>query len=130
MEDKKCPDCLDKLREAQDICGACGYKVELISEEKQIERFIKRPSPGGLFFTQAYAFGTRQYLWFIASLIPILGFVALGVMFLFGRRLSWRFGGWDSFEEYKKRQTTMDVVSCVWLAILLSAYLLLRFLKD
>lgn len=130
MENKTCPDCLDRLRAAQKACEACGYKVELVPKEKQIEKFLKRPSPGGLFFTQAYALGTRQYMWFIISLIPIAGFVALGAMFLFGRRWSWHVGGWDNYEQYKKRQRLMDTIAYIWLAILILGYLYLRFGRE
>lgn len=124
---KTCPECLEKLRELQELCKSCGYKVELVPEEEVVARYLKRPSPGGLFWTQAYAFGTRQYLWFILSLIPVVGFVALGVMFLFGRRLSWQTGGWENFTEFKARQQLMDSLAYGWLAILLCIYLYARF---
>ncbi len=127
MKSKSCPDCLQKLKEAQRACGACGYTVELVPKEEQIERYLKRPSPGGLFFTQAYAFGTRQYMWFIVSLIPVVGLAALVVMFLFGRRWSWHVGGWENFEEFKKRQRLMDTIAYVWLVVLLVGYAWLRW---
>jgi len=129
MESKSCPDCLQKLKEAQRACHACGYVVELVPREKQIDRYLKRPSPGGLFFTQAYAFGTRQYLWFIISLIPVVGLVALVTMFLFGRRWSWHVGGWENFEEFKRRQRVMDRIAYAWLAILLLGYVYLRWVQ-
>lgn len=130
MDSKSCPDCLEKLREAQRICEGCGYTVELVPKEEVIERYLRRPSPGGLFWTQAYAFGTRQYIWFIVSLVPIVGFVALGAMFLFGRRWSWRVGGWDNFEEFKKRQRLMDGVAYAWLCVLIFVYIYLRWLRQ
>lgn len=124
---KTCPECLEKLKELQELCGSCGYKVELVPEDEVMQRYLKRPSPGGLFWTQAYALGTRQYLWFILSLIPIVGFVALGAMFWFGRRWSWEVGGWENFAEFKKRQQLMDGLAYGWLALLIGAYLYTRF---
>ncbi|PIR47426.1 hypothetical protein COV06_03130 [Candidatus Uhrbacteria bacterium CG10_big_fil_rev_8_21_14_0_10_50_16] len=125
-----CPECLEKLKELQKICGSCGYTVELVPAEELIERYLKRPSPGGLFWTQAYALGTRQYLWFLVSLIPIAGFVALGAMFLFGRRLSWKSGEWDSFAEFKKRQQLMDGLAYAWLGLLIAVFLYMRYVGQ
>lgn len=127
MDSKSCPDCLQKLKEAQRACLACGYTVELVPKEEVMERYLRRPSLGGLFWTQGYAFGTRQYLWFIVSLIPIAGFVALVAMFFFGRRWSWHVGGWDSFEEFQKRQQLMDGIASAWLCVLVVAYAYLRW---
>ena len=118
---------MEKLKELQKLCGSCGYTVELVPAEEMTARYLKRPSPGGLFWTQAYALGTRQYLWFILSLIPVVGIVALFVMFFFGRRLSWETGGWNSFAEYKKRQQLMDGLAYGWLAILLGIYLYTKY---
>jgi len=95
-----------------------------------IERYLKRPSPGGLFWTQAYALGTRQYVWFLVSLIPIFGVAALVAMFIFGRRLSWKVGDWESFEEFKRRQGLMDRIAYVWLGLLIAAYLYTRFIVQ
>lgn len=103
--------------------------MELVSKEQDMERYLKRPSLGGLFWTQAYAFGTRQYLWFILSILPITGFVALPAMFLFGRRWSWRVGGWENFETFKKRQLLMDRIGIAWIILLALIYAYLRFLK-
>jgi hypothetical protein len=124
-----CPDCYTKLRELQALCGQCGYKIELVTKDEEIERFINRFSVGGLFWTQAYALGTRQYVWFILSILPITGFVALPAMFVYGRRWSWHVGGWESFDEYKKRQILMDRIGMVWFGLLLLIYLYFRFVK-
>lgn len=124
---KNCPDCLETLRELQRTCGSCGYRIELVPEEEDIERYLRRPSLGGLLWTQAYAFGTRQYGWFVLSLIPFVGVVALLVMCIFGRRRSWEIGGWESFEEFRRRQRLMDGFAYVWVAILVGLYLLARY---
>ncbi|HJN84773.1 MAG TPA: hypothetical protein QF873_00455 [Patescibacteria group bacterium] len=127
MDSKSCPDCLTKLREAQRACKACGYTIELVPKEEVMERYLRRPSPGGLFWTQGYALGTRQYMWFVVSLIPIAGFVALGAMFIFGRRWSWHVGGWSSFDEFKKRQRLMDTLAYVWFGGLVLVWAYLRW---
>lgn len=125
---KTCPECFTKLRELQALCGGCGYRVELVSKEEDMERYLKRPSLGGLFWTQAYAFGTRQYMWFILSILPITGFVALPAMFVFGRRWSWKVGGWKNFEEFKKRQVLMDGIGVAWILFLVSIWAYFRYL--
>lgn len=127
---KTCPECLEKFKEAQRYCESCGYHVELVTNEVVMERFLRRPSPGGLFWTQAYAIGTRQYLWFVVSLVPIAGFVALFAMFFYGRRWSWKVGEWESFEEYRRRQILMDRIGYGWLAVLLIGYIILRIVLD
>ncbi len=124
-----CPECFTKLRELQAACDGCGYTVELVSKDEEIERFVRRLSPGGLFWTQAYAFGTRQYVWFILSILPITGFVALPLMFVFGRRWSWRVGGWESFEVFKRRQQLMDRIGIAWIAFLILVYIGVRLFR-
>ncbi|OGL71848.1 hypothetical protein A3C17_01920 [Candidatus Uhrbacteria bacterium RIFCSPHIGHO2_02_FULL_53_13] len=124
---KVCPECFSKLKELQKLCQGCGYKIELVTADEEIERFLRRPSPGGLLWTQAYAFGTRQYLWFVLSILPITGFVALPMMFAFGRRWSWRVGGWGSFTEFKERQVLMDRIGIAWILFLVLIYLYFRF---
>ena len=129
IKEKKCPDCFAKLRELQELCKGCGYKIELVTKEEEVERFIKRASLGGLLWTQAYAFGTRQYMWFILSILPIMGFIALPAMFIFGRRWSWKVGGWKSFDEYKRRQVLMDRIGMGWILILVGIWAYFKYVK-
>lgn len=124
---KTCPECYTKLRELAAICAGCGYKIELVTKEEDIERFIRRPSPGGLLWTQAYAFGSRQYLWFVLSILPITGIAALPAMFLFGRRWSWHVGGWESFDEFKRRQVLLDRIGIAWVLVLVAVVLFVRY---
>ncbi len=128
IDAKTCPECLEKLKEAQRFCASCGYHVELVPDEVVKERFLRRPSPGGLFWTQAYALGSRQYLWFFLSLIPVVGFVALFAMFFFGRRWSWQVGEWESFEEYHRRQVLLDWIGYGWIGLLTAGYIALRLI--
>ncbi len=107
-------------------CKDCGYHLVLEPEEISRERFLRGPSLGALLFTQGWAVGGRLYLWFLLSLIPIVGIVALVVLTLFGRRWSWKQGGWASWEEYKKRMRMMDVFGVVWVLILIVTYFLVR----
>lgn len=116
---RTCPECYTKLRELAQVCAGCGYKIELVTKDEDVERFIRRPSVGGLLWTQAYAFGSRQYIWFVLSILPLTGLIALPAMFLFGRRWSWHKGGWESFEEYKRRQILLDRIGTAWVLLLM-----------
>ena len=126
MNTAACPDCTAALQEAQRVCHACGYTLRLEPMEAEKDRYLHRPSLGGLLWTQAYALGTRQYLWFVASLIPGVGFVALFAMSLYGRRWSWRMGGWESFSAFQERQRLMDGSGFGWICALIVTYTAFR----
>ncbi len=90
-------------------------------------RYLRSPSLGALLFTQGWAFGSRLYVWFLISLIPGVGLVALFACIFFGRRWSWKQGGWASWEEFTKRMKLMDVLAVVWILFLLAGYLVARY---
>jgi hypothetical protein len=79
-----------------------------------------------MLFTQGWAFGARLYLWFIVSFVPIVGFVVLVFLLIFGRRLSWKHGSWASWEEFKNRMRLLDAISVVWILILIGIYFWMR----
>ena len=48
-------------------------------------------------------------------------------MFFYGRRWSYKVGGWESFQEFKERQDLMDKVAYGWLALIILGYLGARY---
>ncbi|MBU0531672.1 MAG: hypothetical protein ABIG32_00440 [Candidatus Uhrbacteria bacterium] len=123
-----CPDCKRAVKELQEKCAGCRFNIIVEPSEKARARYLRGPSLGALFFTQGYTFGARLYFWFILSLIPVVGIAALIIMVLFGRRLSWKAGGWGSWEEYQQRMKLLDIIGIVWISILIGAYLIARYL--
>lgn len=99
--------------------------VTQIDEAAQ-SRFLRGPSLGALLFTQGFAFGARLYVWFLLSLIPIVGIPVLFILLIFGRRLSWKHGGWASFEAFQARMKLLDIIAVVWLLALVALYFFAR----
>lgn len=126
--DSTCRTCKAKIEEWNKACGSCGFRLVLEPEEQTRAKFLRGPSLGALLFTQGWAFGSRLYLWFALSLIPIVGFVVLFVLLIFGRRLSWKQGGWASWEEFRVRMRFLDAIGLAWIAALFAAYFWIR--KD
>ena len=124
---KSCPDCSRAVRELQERCRGCGFNIIIEPKAKARARYLRGPSLGALFFTQGWALGARQYLWFVLSLIPIVGVAALIICTLFGRRLSWKTGGWSSWNEYHRRMRLLDIISVIWVIILVVVYLTVRY---
>ncbi len=85
-------------------------------------KYLRGPSLGALLFTQGWTFGARLYLWFVVSLIPIVGIPVLIVCVLFGRRWSWKYGGWINWDEFVVRMRLLDMIGVVWVGILLLIY--------
>lgn len=100
--------------------------MSLEPEEKSQAQYLRRPSLGALFFTQGWTLGARLYLLFLLSLIPIVGIPVLVVCVLFGRRLSWKFGGWSDWGEFTKWMRIMDIVGAAWLVLLAVIYFFSR----
>lgn len=107
-------------------CKDCGFTLVMEPDEKKRARYLRGPALGALLWTQGWTFGSRLYIWFILSLIPIVGFVVLFICLIFGRRLSWKNGGWSSWEEYKRRMRVLDIIAGVWIAGSIGAYFYLR----
>ncbi|MFH1142851.1 MAG: hypothetical protein V1695_04005 [Candidatus Uhrbacteria bacterium] len=127
QEKQSCPDCKQMVCELQEKCKHCGFNIIIEPSEKARARFLRGPSLGALFFTQGWTLGARQYLWFITSLIPVVGIAALIICTLFGRRLAWKFGAWGSWEEYRQRMKVLDIVGVVWILFLITIYLVTRY---
>jgi len=68
-----------------------------------------------------------MYLLFVISLIPGVGISALIIGAIFGRRLSWKFGSWGSWQEYTSRMRLLDIIGIVWICLLGFVYLYFRF---
>jgi hypothetical protein len=126
MQNKTCASCKHEVEEWNERCGGCGFTLELVPDEKRKARFLRGPSLGALLFTQGWALGARVYFWFLLSLIPVVGIAVLIVCVLFGRRWSWKFGGWESWEAFQSRMRLMDMVGVVWVAVLVGVYFYFR----
>jgi len=121
-----CHQCSANIEEWNERCGGCGYTLVLEPEEKVRARYLRGPSLGAMLFTQGWTVGARLYLLFLLSIIPIVGVGVLVVCLLFGRRLSWKYGGWSDWEEFRSRMILLDVIGGIWLIGLLVAYFLAR----
>lgn len=126
MTKTECKNCQEKVRIWNEECAGCGYKLVIEPEDKVKARYLRQPSLGALLWTQGWAFGARLYFLFLLSLIPAVGIAALILGVIFGRRWSWRFGGWGSWEEYQERMRLMDVLGGVWICLLIGVYFYLR----
>ena len=52
---KRVSECFTKLKELQKLCYGCGYKIELVTADEDIERFIRRLSSGVFVDAGVYA---------------------------------------------------------------------------
>jgi hypothetical protein len=126
MNKHACPDCKTLVKEWNKKCEGCGYKLVLEPEAEARASYLRRPSLGALLWTQGWAFGARTYLWFVVSLVPIVGVAALIILVIFGRRISWSRGGWASWDEFQSRMKMMDVIGVIWILMLVVIYFLAR----
>lgn len=124
---KTCSSCKKQVEKWNEECGGCGFTLVLEPDEKRQARYLRGPSIGALFFTQGWAFGARLYAWFLLSLVPVFGIIALFACLFFGRRWSWKYGGWSDWEEFTRRMRMMDIIGGAWVAILIASYLIVRF---
>lgn len=124
--EKTCKQCKEQVEIWNEKCGGCGFHLVLEPDEELKARYLKTPSLGALLFTQGFTFGARLYVWFLLSLIPVVGIVALFACLFFGRRWSWKQGGWASWEEYVQRMKIMDGIGIAWIGILLASYFIAR----
>ncbi|HBP00524.1 MAG: hypothetical protein UU48_C0008G0021 [Candidatus Uhrbacteria bacterium GW2011_GWF2_41_16] len=124
---KSCDLCKAKIEDWNKHCAKCGFTLVLEPDKKIQERFLRCPSLGAILWTQGWSFGARLYFWFFLSLIPLFGFIILFLLFLFGRRWSWKYGGWGSWEEYQSRMRFLDLIGGIWFLGLGVVYLWIRF---
>lgn len=122
-----CKSCHAEVEAWNEKCGSCGFTLELVPDERRKARYLRGPSLGALLWTQGWTFGARLYFWFLISLIPLVGLVVLIVCLFFGRRLSWKYGGWSDWEEYVARMRLMDMIGVAWVAVLAAIYLYFKF---
>jgi len=119
---KLCSSCQAKVEEWNEKCRGCGFTLVLEPEEKTRAKYLRVPSLGALLFTQGWTLGARLYVLFLLSLIPIVGIPVLVICTLFGRRLSWKFGGWSDWSEFQKWMKILDLVGVAWIVILAIVY--------
>lgn len=123
---KTCKQCKLDVKEWNERCGGCGFTLILEPDEKIKARYLRTPALGALLWTQGWTFGARMYLWFILSLIPVVGLVALIVCVIFGRRWSWKQGGWSDWETFHQRMRLLDAVAVIWIIGVIIMWLYLR----
>ena len=121
-----CQSCKAEVEQWNEHCGTCGFHLVLEPDEARRARYLRAPSLGALLFTQGWALGARLYLLFIISLIPLVGFVALFVGAVFGRRLSWKHGSWSDWEAFTTRMKWLDALGIFWVCLLFMVYVLRR----
>ncbi|MBI5794662.1 hypothetical protein HZA87_06335 [Candidatus Uhrbacteria bacterium] len=124
---KTCARCKKEVEAWNERCGGCGFTLVLEPDEKRRAKFLRGPSLGAFLFTQGWTFGARLYFWFLISLIPVFGIAALVLGVIFGRRWSWKYGGWSDWEEFVNRMRMMDVIGVVWIGLLAVVYFYFRF---
>lgn len=90
------------------------------------ERYLRGPSVGALLFTQGWALGARLYVCFALSLVPVVGVFVMVACLAFGRRWSWKHGGWRSWEAFQSRMRLLDALGVAWIALVATGWLLLR----
>ncbi len=124
---KSCIECKQFVDDWNERCGQCGFHLVLEPDEVERARFLRGPALGALLFTQGWMFGARLYVWFLISLIPGVGLVALFAGVFFGRRWSWKRGGFANWNEFRQRMRILDILAISWVVLLVGLYIWRRF---
>ncbi len=127
MAEKTCHACKQFVDEWNEKCASCGMHLVLEPDEVRKARYLKGPALGAMLFTQGWTFGARLYVWFLLSLIPVIGIGALVACLFFGRRWSWKHGGWATWEEFQSRMRVLDTIAIIWVIILIALYMWRRY---
>lgn len=122
-----CTSCKQEVELWNEKCGGCGFHLVLEPDEKRKARYLRGPALGALLFTQGWTFGAKLYAWFLLSLVPVFGLIALFACLFFGRRWSWKYGGWEDWESFTRRMRTMDLLGGLWLVLLVVSYFMARY---
>jgi len=130
MESKTCTWCKKEVDAWNEKCGGCGFTLVLEPDEKKRARYLRGPALGALLLTQGWTFGARLYIWFLLSLVPVFGIIALFACLLFGRRWSWKYGGWSDWNEFRSRMRLLDAISVLWIVGLIVGYYYLRWTTN
>lgn len=127
MDMKTCIECQKFVDDWNERCASCGVHLVMEPDEVLRAKFLRGPSLGALLFTQGWTFGARLYVWFLLSLVPGVGIVTLFACLFFGRRWSWKHGGWSSWSEFQTRMRLLDNIAIVWILLLIGIYLWKRY---
>ena len=127
MGGKTCNSCFNIVEEWNHKCGDCGYHLVLEPDDRRKVRYLRGPSLGALLWTQGWTFGARLYFWFLLSLVPVFGLIALFACVIFGRRWAWKYGGWEDWDAFRHRMRFMDAIGIIWIVGLIGGYLWVRW---
>lgn len=122
-----CRQCKHLIDDWNKQCGGCGMRLVLEPDEEHRAKYLRGPALGAMLFTQGWTLGARLYVWFLFSIIPVVGIVALVVTMFFGRRWSWKYGGWSDWDTFTKRMKLLDGIAVVWVVLLVAMYVLNRY---
>ncbi|MBT5808311.1 hypothetical protein HOI18_03485 [Candidatus Uhrbacteria bacterium] len=118
---------MQKVEAWNESCQDCGFHLVLEPDEKRKVRYLRTPALGALLWTQGWTFGARLYFWFLLSLVPVFGIIALVACLIFGRRWAWKYGGWDDWGSFTERMRVMDAIGVIWILGLMIGYVWIRY---
>ncbi|MFA6426932.1 MAG: hypothetical protein WCW16_00590 [Candidatus Magasanikbacteria bacterium] len=75
-------------------------------------RYIHQWSWGAFFGRWIWSLGNKLYMWTLGFLVPFFNLYVWIKLSIDGRKMAWEQKEWDSFEQFKKRQTII-----VWILI-------------
>lgn len=122
----QCKQCQHQIDLWNKTCASCGFHLVLEPDEAVRAKYLHGPSLGAMLFTQGWTLGARLYLWFLLSLVPVIGIAVLILCLFFGRNWSWKYGGWKSWSEFQARMKWLDLIAVIWVIILAGVYLWVR----
>jgi len=84
-------------------------------------KYINGWSWGAFFGNGIWQWGQKLYLQAVLAFIPFVNIYIWIKCAMDGRKMAWEKGGWDGFENFKKRQTVMAwVIVIVFVFVILS----------
>lgn len=109
-------------------------KEKVANTVEEQEKFNNTFSWSGFLFNWIWLLGSRLYkkLWIILLLfIPIVNlFVALFWLGFNGREMAWKYGRWQDFNEFRKRQKLLDKIALYYYGIILLIIIILMFVSE
>lgn len=83
-------------------------------------QYISRWSWGAFLAGVIWPLGNRMWLWAVLTLVPVVNLYAWIKLSISGRQMAWEKGGWQNFEQFKKRQTIV-----AWVAVAVSIMIII-----